>query len=331
MSKASTQSYKVQFPAPYQENIIETDMMLEVIGRTFKAHPGNSVWYGEARIGKTITAGYMTRKIEEAYDPLNPHAFRALHYEVGEVEGWSGNEHKKGLKSLYYATIGKIDEGVYRHDPPEIIAGQIVHALIRKNIQMIFIDEAGKLSLDAIDGMLLVYNKAKTIGHSLSFIFIGMEDLPIKVTQKPQVKGRINEWCYFAAYSFDEMTKLLARLHPHFEKLDLKEEKDREQFEFMYEMFGGYPGLTVPFLMKLDRYSQEDKEPITVKYLRAVHLRTLLGQEKSIAKSLEIYRGRPPKHFTRKNLQHPANKAKSKNKGKQPDDKSSDDKKSKSS
>ncbi|HEX8495343.1 MAG TPA: ATP-binding protein [Pyrinomonadaceae bacterium] len=329
MQKASMQSYQVQFPVPYQEKIIETSMMLEVIGRTFKAHPGNSVWYGESRIGKTTTASYMTRKIEEAYDPLNPHAFRALHYEVGQVESWSGNEHKKGLKSLYYATIGKIDEGVYRHDPPEIIADQIVHALVRKNIQIIFVDEAGKLSLDAIDGMLMGYNKAKAIGHPLSFIFIGMEDLPVKVTQKPQVKGRINEWCYFEAYSFDEMTKFLARLHPHFEKLDLNEEKAREQFEYMYEMFGGYPGLTVPFLMKLDRYSQQDKAPITLKYLRAVHLRTLMDQEMSIKKSLEIYRGRPPKHFTRKSLQHPVSKSKSKNEEKQSSDKGSNAKKSK--
>ena len=211
--------FKFQFAVPVEDTIIQTGMMLEMINRTSAVHPGHSLWYGAARIGKTTTAQFMVQKIAEAYDPQNPHAYRAVHYEVGGIEEWTGNEIKKAIKSLYYATLGRIDEGVYRHDPAESLAAQLVHGLRRKNIQVIFVDEAGTLSLEAIRGMVLVGDVAKNMNHPLSLVFIGMDDLPTKVEQLPQVRERIVEWCYFEAYSLKETAKLLSLLHPHFAKL----------------------------------------------------------------------------------------------------------------
>src|ERR1700753_4304041 len=179
-------------------------MMQEVIKRTAAVHPGNSLWYGESRIGKTTTARYMVQKITESYDPQNPHAYRAVHYEAGEVAAWTGNEMKKGVKSLYYATLGRLDEGVYRHDPVESLAMQLVHGLRRKNIQVILVDEAGTLSLEAIRGMILVGNIAKNMSYPLSLVFIGMDDLLTKVQHLPQVDKRFVEWCYFEAYTLED-------------------------------------------------------------------------------------------------------------------------------
>lgn len=167
MGKKDPKNFVFSFAAPDKEVIVPTGLMLEVINRTSAVHPGNSLWYGESRLGKTTTARYMAQKIEEAYSPQNPHAYRAVHYEVGEIAAWTGNEVKKGIKSLYYATIGRIDEGVYRHDPPESLAAQLVHGLRRKNVQIVFVDEAGTLSLEAIRGMVLVANVAKNMGYPL--------------------------------------------------------------------------------------------------------------------------------------------------------------------
>jgi hypothetical protein len=295
MRNQALKDFQFQFAAPVEDTIIQTGMMLEMINRTSAVHPGHSLWYGAARVGKTTTAQFMVQKIAEAYDPQNPHAYRAVHYEVGGIEKWTGNEIKKAIKSLYYATLGKIDEGVYRHDPAESLATQLVHGLRRKNIQVIFVDEAGTLSLEAIRGMVLVGDVARNMNHPLSLVFIGMDDLPTKVEQLPQVRERVVEWCYFEAYSLKETAKLLSRLHPHFAELDLDNPNDYEQIEFVYEMFGGLPGLIVPFLKKLDRYQKEECEQITLKYLRAIHMRTLMDKEQSVNKSLEIYRGRPPK------------------------------------
>lgn len=60
-------------------------------------------------------------------------------------------------------------------------------------------------------------------------------------------------------------------------------------------MLGGYPGLIMPFLKKLDRYQNEEPEEITTTYLRTIHLRTVMEKDLSVKRSLELYRGRPLK------------------------------------
>jgi len=47
----------------------------------------------------------MVAKILEAHDANDPFAFRAAYCEVGEIPAWSGNEMKKGIKSLYFAAL----------------------------------------------------------------------------------------------------------------------------------------------------------------------------------------------------------------------------------
>lgn len=126
-----------------------------------------------------------------------------------------------------------------------------------------------------------------------------MDDLPTKVQHLPQVHNRFVEWCFFEAYNFDETAKLLSRLHPHFAHLDLKTVAHREQVEFVYETFGGFPGLIVPFLKKLTHQQGRETEEITLIYLRTIHMRTFMDKEQATNKSLEIYRGRPPKDSKR--------------------------------
>lgn len=276
------------FPVPVEERIIETGFMREVMNRTLMVHPGNTLWYGDSRVGKTTTARYMVKTINDAFDPYNPYAFRAVHYEVGEIAAWSGNEQKKGLKSLYNAALGKIDEGLYKTDPPETIAQQLIFGLMRKNIQQIFIDEAGNLSLEAIRGMIMAYDAAKNLEHPLSLNFVGMDDLPTKVMKLPQVKGRIHEWCYFEPYDLDGVADLLAKLYPQY-FADNQKVEIMKNIECIHEMCGGFPGLIIPFLKKLERYQQIENEEITEKYLRTIHLRTTIDQKNSINKSTEIH------------------------------------------
>src|SRR5205085_9023355 len=149
-------------------------------GSTMARQPGGgmSMWYGKAGIGKTTTAQLLTKKIEMAFkrDPANPHAFLAKHYQVGDVTTSSGNEQKQGLKSLYTATLGPIDEGDYRRLPPEQIAADLVYGWRRLRLKMIFIDEAGCLSVEAIRGMVLARDISEKEGWMVSLILIGMDD-----------------------------------------------------------------------------------------------------------------------------------------------------------
>jgi hypothetical protein len=160
---------------------------------------------------------------------------------------------------------------------------------------MVLVDEAGTLSLEAIRGMVLVGNIARNMNYPLSLVFIGMDDLPTKVEHLPQVDRRFVEWCYFEAYSLSDTAKLLAELHPHFAQLDLKNPKHYEQIECVYELLGGFPGLIVPFLQKLEHCQRQEREEITITYLRTIHLRTVMDRKQSVKRSLDTYRGRPPK------------------------------------
>ncbi|HYX29049.1 MAG TPA: hypothetical protein VE863_10820 [Pyrinomonadaceae bacterium] len=287
----------IDFPEQKSKTIIETTMMIQVINRTLAVHPLSAivVWYGESRIGKTTTAEYAVAKILEAYDENNPLAFRAKYLEVGQIPPWSGNEMKKGVKSLYFAAVRAcLDEGVYQTEPIEAVAARIVHELKRRNIQLIFIDEAGGLSLDAIQGMVLVRDTALSMGWTLTLVFIGMDDLPMKMDKKKQIAGRVNEWCYFVEYDLDDTWKLLAKLHPHFGGLDRKNAAHVEQVQFLRETYGGFPGQLIPFIRRMEYRLKEHRGAIDLRFLRVVHLLTARDKQRAIEHSLATFKGMAP-------------------------------------
>jgi hypothetical protein len=278
-------SIEIVFPEPKSEVIVETKMVEEIIGSTMYNHRGGgmSCWSGNSGIGKTTTATLMESKVREAYnrDPTNSNAFLAKYYTVGEIERWSGNEQKRGIKSLYLAIAGSLDEGEYIRLPSEQLAADLVYTAKRKRIKMVFIDEAGCLSIDAIRGMVLVRDISHKEGWTISLIFIGMDDLPIKLNSLPQVDRRVEHWCYFNEYDFDDTWTLLSELHPHF-KSDRKDENVKELVEFVHESFGGYPGLIVPFINQLEYFMTGLDREIDLKTLRTVHYSMTSGKSQAI-------------------------------------------------
>lgn len=293
----------INFPEHKPKKIVETKMMKQIVSRTLAVHPLSAlvVWYGESRIGKTTTAEYTVAKILDAYDENNPLAFRAKYVEVGEIPSWSGNEMKKGVKSLYFAALRtSLDEGVYQRDPLEAIAVRLIHELQKRNIQIIFIDEAGGLSIDAIHGMVLVRDTALSMGWTLTLVFVGMGDLPVKMEERRQIAGRVNEWCYFVEYNLDDTWNLLAELHPHFAGLDRQKEEHREQVSFLRETYGGLPGQLIPFVQRMEYRLREHRGEIDLRFLRAVHLLTARDKQRSIQHSLTTFRGVPPEKAAKK-------------------------------
>jgi len=287
----------IKYPSPISEVIVVTRLMKQIISRTLAVHPLSAlvVWYGESRMGKTTTALHMERELVSAYDANNPIAFRGAYCEVGEITSWYGNEMKRGIKSLYFAIFkSPLDEGVYQKDPPEALAVRLVHELRRRNTQIIFIDEAGCLSVGAIWGMVLVRDIAKAAGWPLTLVFIGMHDLPQKMTRLPQLEGRVHEWCYFEEYNLSETRSLLAQLHPHFAKLNLDNGEHQEQVQFLHETYGGLPGQLVPFLQRMEYRLQEYSGKIDLRFLRAVHLLTARDKQQMIQHSLVNFHGMPP-------------------------------------
>ena len=285
----------LNFPTVEAEIIVETEQMRRAANRILAVHPyALAVFHGQSGTGKTTTARWTTGGINEHHRPDDPSTFRALHYEVAEIPAWSGQEQKRAIRSLYHAAIGRLDEGLYRQLPGEDLARHLVHALARKSIRQIFVDEAGTLSLDALRGLVLVRDVAENLREPLSFCFVGMDDLPLKLERLPQIKRRVHEWVYFEEYDLKETWKLLAKLHPHFASLDARNPDHWEQVEFVHQTFGGVIGNFTPFLKKLSRRLRDYKGEIGLKHLMAVHDATNRDRERALESARTQYRAAAP-------------------------------------
>jgi hypothetical protein len=164
----------------------------------------------------------------------------------------------------------------------------------------VFIDEAGELSLDAINGMVLVRDTAVSMGWTLTLVFVGMGDLPTKLEERRRISGRVTEWCYFVEYDLEDTWNLLANLHPHFAGLDQKNEEHREQVSFLRETYGGLPGQLIAFIQRMEYRLKEHRGEIDLRFLRAVHLLTARDKQRSIQHSLATFRGMPPEKAAKK-------------------------------
>lgn len=237
-------------------------------------------------MGKTTTAQEMIKLIESEYNPDNPKAFRVVHYELGKSPK---HEPKQGIRSLYYGVGYKLDEGKYRNCLAEELAADLVHFLKKMNIQIIIPDEAGCLSLEAIRGIVLVSDTARLMGFTLSIIFIGMDNLPIKLERNPQIARRVYEWCYFKPCTLKETHKLLAALHPYFAGLNLSNKSDQEQISYIHDTCKGMPGSIVPFASRFGGMFREfpDEDPLV--NIQAALIQPLFDKQRSIKDSQHNY------------------------------------------
>jgi hypothetical protein len=286
----------LRFPVIEQKVIVELEQMRRAANRILAVHPGGAltVFHGRAGMGKTTTAEWITAQINEHYDPDDSQTFRALYYEIGEIAPWSGQEQKRAIRSLYHSCIGPLDEGMYRRLPNEDLARHLVYGLMRKKIGMIFIDEAGYLSVDALRGMVLACDTAASLKWTLSICFVGMDDLPLKLQALPQIRRRVHEWCYFEEFDIKGTWKLLGKLHPHFAALDARNPEHWEQVEYIHKQFGGVIGNIAPFLQKLNHRFRDYKSEITLGHLVAVYEATDRDKELALEDARSKYQGKPP-------------------------------------
>lgn len=288
MTTNSQLSFK--FPKAGKKVVVVTDLMLEIETQILAVHNlcGFCVLYGSSGAGKTTLAYWMSDRANQAFNPEDPDAFKAVFYEVGKVKAGWGNEAKRAIRSLYAAVSGvTIDEGLYGRSTAEELADMVVYTMQKRRVQLVFVDEAGLLSLDAIGGLVLVSDKARLLGFNITIVLIGMDDLPQKLEPKrrPQIYRRIHDWCYFRHYDLEQTQALLRALHPHFASLGSNNKQDADQFQFVYEISDGLPGFITQFVSRFDAQYQMASERIDITFLRAVHLRTLSDMQDILEQS----------------------------------------------
>lgn len=280
-------------PKRAERILVVTDMMREMINRTLAVHTLSALvlWYGQSRIGKTTTALYMAAEINKLFDERNTDTFRAVHYEVGRIRSGSGNEWKQAIRGFYQATLqSQMDEGFYTRNAPEVLARQVVHGLRRRRTELIFVDEAGTLSLEAIRGICLIRDIAANEDWTLTIVFIGMDDLPGKLVKIPRIHLRLLDTCHFTQYEVEDTWNFLEKIHPYFAKLDRKVKAHRKQVETIHEICGGLPGMIVPYVHKLSYRLQFLKGDVDVMFLRAVHELSNESLINALKESRRVYR-----------------------------------------
>jgi hypothetical protein len=257
-------------------------MMKYAAKLTLDAHcnGGFVVWSGGVGRGKSVCARWMAEELNSQYDPQNPNAFRVKHYEVGKVPPWSGVEEKIAIRSLWHATIGSMDEGIYRKYPIEALAELLVHSWRRICLQLVLVDEAGRLSLNAIDGLVLVSDTAANMGWPLTMGLIGMDDLPVKVGRNDRIRRRVYQWCYFQPYKLNETWDLLVVLHPYFAGLDRKNSSHKEQVKLIHEITGGIANDIASFVSRFAGMLRDHPEIDPMVNIRAAHYQPSREEER---------------------------------------------------
>lgn len=285
--------FRVQFPERREtENVIvETPLMTRTAMRTLALHYGSPlvVWTGPSRNGKTETAKWLRDNINQASE-RDPNGFRAVHFEYGGGTEGGKNEIKRAIRSVYHATVAKLDEGLFRQSPPEDLALHVVKGLRAKNIQMLMVDEAGLLKVDGLRALVIIRDVAQDHGWPLSIVLIGMDTLPTDIALLPQIERRVHEWCYFEPYVLEETYELLVGLDPQFAELRLDVPAQRDMIAFIQEICAGLPGLLAPFLLKLHYNQSMLGGQLSLTLLRAVHMTTDKEHQKALSAASTEYK-----------------------------------------
>jgi DNA transposition AAA+ family ATPase len=116
-----------------------------------------------------------------------------------------------------------------------------VHGLRKIGCQMIFVDEAGRLSLNALDALVLVSDTARIMKWPLTIVIIGMDDLPVKIKLNERIYSRVHQKVCFEPYKPHETWDLLAALDPYFAGLDRNKSECKEQVALIHELNRGNP------------------------------------------------------------------------------------------
>lgn len=285
-----------KFPTRTTDRVIETDLMHQVEDLTIAAHNSSPivVWTGRSRLGKTTTAQWLAKRINDAYSAANADAFQARRYQATELASWHSVD-KTAMAAFHIGVLGSLDEGLYRRLRAPELAGHVVTGLLRNRIELVFVDEAGLYSVPALRGLIAIRDRLVEKGGRLTLVLIGMDDLPTKLEQNPQVKGRVHEWCYFEPYKLRETVRLVRKISPLWARANSKDPEVRRQLKFLHEATDGTPGRIVPFVQKVEQAVTTSGHELSVALLKAVQLRTARNRQQAQAAQRNAYRKPSPK------------------------------------
>jgi hypothetical protein len=281
---------KIAFPSRRTTPVIETDFMEDVAARTLAMHNASPiiVWTGSSRLGKTTTATWLEGRVNAAFTLNDANAFQARHYQATELAGWHSVD-KTAMGAFHAGVLGTLDDGLYRRMRAHELAAHIVTGLIRTRTELVFVDEAGLYSQQALRGLVSIRDQAVKKNARFTLVLIGMDDLPLKLDANPQLAGRVHEWCLFEPCAIEDTIKLVTLMSDLWVDADLNSTGVKRQFDFIHKITGGVLGRIVPFVQMVEHEIAVSRRDISVTFLKAIHLRTLNSRTQAQAAARANY------------------------------------------
>lgn len=196
---------------------VETRLTRETATRLIGLHLGATQFaaiFGPAGIGKTEAAKLLNDTLHRDAENKVPASFRAKYIEMPTVRKYTGNVEKQALGVIYNEVIGPLSPNEARGMSQQIMVRSIVQQLETGNIQMLFIDEAGRIDAQALEALTYLLNSASHSAHPLTIVLIGMHDLPHLIERVPQVHSRVADTITLREYDASGAYDLLSKIYP---------------------------------------------------------------------------------------------------------------------
>lgn len=267
------------YPAPRQTRIVVTPEIESAFQRVSVCHsgPGQMVAIvGPSGAGKTTSMRLLSRQIDEDCAANVPDAWRALYYVTADLS----NAHRTTLERHVLAQMlsdgfGLSVEKDLRRSRPEDLRQKILLAARQRNVQMVFIDEAGLIPSLGLNALANLVNAAEVnFEWKLTIVLVGMNNLPLTIRELPQVERRVVDTILFQPYGPEEALEALAQIEPFFESLDLGTEDGKAVIEFMTSpevSSGGMLGIMIQLVQRTGDLCRRDGRPFCLRELRMVH------------------------------------------------------------
>lgn len=271
------------FPEPVAPVVALTPKMVYAQERLFAVHHPRGqflVLTGPAGAGKTVTALHLEDRINAAHDAGAANAFRAAYYVASDL--------RKPMNTLMMQRMlyTEFAQQVLQLTVPKdmrtvsvpVTMNSIAAGLRMRNIQMVFIDEAGHLPPSALDHLVTLINTVVTKErHPLTVVLVGMDDLPINLKVMGQVERRVADTVCFSAYDAVTTLTILQLVNPYFKTVQLETVEGAAVMEFLLSKpvsHGGLIGHLVPLVERAAAMVESMGIPFGIRALRLAHATT---------------------------------------------------------
>jgi Cdc6-like AAA superfamily ATPase len=288
-----------QYAPVTQRRIVVTDTIELAASRILIVHEMRgqfALMAGRSGAGKTTAATHICSALTEDCDNKAPNAFRARQYVSSDMRAVRADMIERRLLAEFLGKALDISVPVdSRRQSPAMLSSQILVALKQRNIQMVFIDEAGLVPSLGLNVLANLMNEACLKHHfPLTIVLVGMNDLPLTAYELPQVRRRIGDTICFEPYTAADALVVLREVDPYFSSLQTRPAEHDEVMEFLMSpevSDGGMLGQMIQLVERASKFAKVQGHTPSITALRTAHLIKAKDAQRAATDARQGYRG----------------------------------------